>query len=246
MNQILQATDFFRIEVERFREDIVSLILGVLDTSLEALDTRAHVELAGIEQEIKPPKTPVYREHLEDELGDVTVTSASQIRYLTNMAFVALVSRLTHALRRMAKLAETFSPRKEWYAGKSEFISLWREYGERFGIDFDTNADKVQFVKTMVDVRNQIVHQGGEARPFKYLYEVDLRDDIPEMTNSSFAEAYPTYVSGQDVSAEVSVSREQLNEAIDASIELVEWLAGELRRREVTSIEHQGNRSYGV
>jgi hypothetical protein len=51
-----------------------------------------------------------------------------------------------------------------------------------------------------------------------------------------FSEKYPEYVSGTGMSAEVSVSEEQLGKAIKSSVGLVGWLAGELRKRELSSI----------
>jgi hypothetical protein len=138
----------------------------------------------------------------------------------------------------MARSAESFSPRKKRYGdtSMSEFHRLWNEYKERFEIDFSANADRIAFADTMNGVRNQIVHAGGEANPFKG--QDDLHWDSGEAgyLDMRFSEKYPEYVSGTGMSAEVSVSEEQLGKAIKSSVGLVGWLAGELRKRELSSI----------
>jgi hypothetical protein len=155
---------------------------------------------------------------------------------LRNMALVALSSRLTHALRNMTKSAESFSPRrKEGYGhrGMGEYRRLWLEYSERFGIDFSATADRTAFVETMRDVRNQIVHDGAEANTFKFSDEIDWNEGVLAFMDCSFSEKYPDYVSDD----EVSVSSEQLEKAVEASVSLVGWLAKQLRNRELANIE---------
>jgi hypothetical protein len=51
----------------------------------------------------------------------------------------------------------------------------------------------------------------------------------------SFSEKNPQYVSG----GSVSVGEEQLNDAVKASMGLVEWLAKELRARELAFIKQK-------
>lgn len=154
------------------------------------------------------------------------------------MALVALASRLTHALRKMARSAESFSKGKKRYGKKwmGEFRCLWLEYTDRFGIDFMANADRIEFVHTMQDVRNQIVHDGAEANTVKPLDESDFNSGDAGYLDMGFSEKYPEYVSGTGFGAEVSVSEKQLEEHIKASVDLVGWLAGELRTRELASI----------
>lgn len=157
------------------------------------------------------------------------------------MALVALSSRLTHALRNMTKSAELFSPRKTRYGNKSmgEYRCLWLEYAERFGIDFNSNANRIEFVETMRVVRNQIVHDGAEANTFKFNDQINWENGVLDFLDCSFSEKYPEYVSGNDV----SVSQEKLDEAIKSSVELVGWLAEELRKRELSSIRKEKARS---
>ena len=97
---------------------------------------------------------------------------------------------------------------------------MWLEYSERFGIDFAVHKDRIAFVELMNDVRNQIVHDGGEAQTFKFLCEFDWNDANPQYMDTSFAEKYPDYVS--EDGSEVNVSEQQLKDAIDASVRLVE------------------------
>jgi hypothetical protein len=90
-----------------------------------------------------------YYEHLADQ------DYSDQERFVRNMAVVALASRLTHALREMARSAETFSSRKKRHGGtdKREFQRLWAEYSKRFGMNFD--ADLIAFIGPIRAVRNQ-------------------------------------------------------------------------------------------
>ncbi|MFI5089636.1 MAG: hypothetical protein ACHP7P_06220 [Terriglobales bacterium] len=154
------------------------------------------------------------------------------------MAVVALASRLTHALRQMARSAETFSPRKNGRyggSGKSEFQRLWAEYSERFGMDFDANAGLIAFVEPMTAARNQIVHEGGQANPFKSLDALDLDADFDDMLDLSFSKKYSQFVQGESFGAEVSISEEQLEAMIKSSVQLVKWCAHELRMQELAS-----------
>jgi hypothetical protein len=88
-------------------------------------------------------------------------------RKVSIKALVALASRLTHALRKVARPADHFVSRKGrcGTSQDSEFVRLWKEYGERFSIDFIAKSWRIAFVDPMREVRNQIVHDGGEANP---------------------------------------------------------------------------------
>jgi hypothetical protein len=134
----------------------------------------------------------------------------------------------------MTKSAESFAPRKKGgygHKGMSEYKRLWLEYTERFGIDFDANAERIAFVEAMREVRNQIVHDGAEAHTFKFNEDIDWSAGVLAFMDYSFAEKYPEYVSV----GEVSVSEEQLNDFVKKAVSLVEWLAKELRARELAS-----------
>jgi hypothetical protein len=155
-----------------------------------------------------------YYEHLVDQQHELHMYYSDQERFVRNMAVVALASRLTHALREMARSAGTFSPRKKRHGGtdKSEFQRLWAEYSERFDMNFD--ADLMPFIEPMRAVRNQIVRDGGQANPFKSQVELGLDSDFHDMLDLSFSKQYPQFVQGESSSAEVTVSEEQLEEMI--------------------------------
>jgi hypothetical protein len=238
MNELLSDMDSYDNEYQQFQWDVHILIKGTLNASVRYLDTKAQTDLAEIKAALEKSHDDEHQQHLVDEHVDVLETNSRQERFLRNMALVALASRLTHALRNMSKSAESFSPRRKRYGNKnmSEFSRLWLEYTERFGIDFSANADRIEFVETMRVVRNQIVHDGAEANTFKFNDEVDWNDGVTAFLDCSFSERYPDYVSGDNIGAEVSVSREQLDKAVEASVNLVGWLAKELRTRELSSI----------
>lgn len=233
----LSNIDFYRAEYMQFQWDVHILIEGTLDASIRYLDTQTKAELAKIEEVMNKSLGDEYYQHLEDEHGVVESRNSSQEQFLRNMALVALASRLTHALRKMARSAQSFSDRKKRYGGEgSEFDQLWREYTNRFGIDFKANAGRIAFAETMREVRNKIVHAGAEANTLKPLDESDLNSGDAGQLDMEFSENYPEYVSGTGFGAEVSVSEKQLEEHIKASVDLVGWLAGELRTRELASI----------
>jgi hypothetical protein len=231
--------DVYQWEYEQFQWDVHILIEGTLSASIQFLNGGAKTELAKIEEWMKKPASDEYQQHLVDEHVDVLATGGAQERFLRNMALVALASRLTHSLKKMARSA-MFTPQKKEYAKetRSEFLKLWTEYKERFGIDFfDEHASRIAFIKPMQKVRNQIVHDGGEANTLKSFDEAELNGDDSGYLDMRFSEKYPEYVQGEGINAEVSVTQELLDKNIDASIELVAWLARELRRRELASMK---------
>lgn len=183
--------------------------------------------------------------YLQEEYGDVLLTNISRERFLRDMALVALASRLTHAVRNMSKSADSFSPRTKEHEKRykkthlSAFQRLWLEYGERFGIDFAVHKDRIAFVDVMNVVWNQIVHEGAEAQSFKFQYEIDTSDANAQYGETWFADTYPAYVS--EDGSEVKVSEEQLKHFIDSSVDVVKWLASELRMRELAYIKGEGN-----
>jgi hypothetical protein len=239
-SQFLSNMDFYGDEYRQFQRDVHLLILGTLEASIRYLDSQTRTELVKIEDVMKQPLDDEYQQHLVDEHVDVLSTNSDQERFVRNMALVALSSRLTHALRTMARSAQSFSKRKDRYAGKDEYKKLWREYTERFQINFGANAKRIKFVETMRRVRNQIVHEGAEANTAKPLDKIDLNSGDAGLVDMKFSKKYPEYVSGGGSTAEVNVSQEQLEEAIKRSAELVGWLAVELRKRELESIGKTG------
>jgi hypothetical protein len=92
-------------------------------------------------------------------------------------------------------------------------------------------------------VRNQVVHDGGIANPYKLLIDVQDADsrlderaitfDFDDLLDLRFSQAYPQFVQGEGSSAEVRVTHEQLQSMTSSAIELVEWCAERLREREL-------------
>jgi hypothetical protein len=217
--------DSFKAEYGQFQWDVHMLIECTLDASIRFLETDSKVELEKIEQWLKTPESTQneYREHWVDEHTDLLATNDGQEVFLRNMALVALTSRLTHSLKQMARSAESFSPAvKEDDKFENEFFVLSREYKKRFDIDFDIRP-RTLFLKTLRTVRNKIVHDGAEVNT-----SIGCAD-------KNFSKKCPEYVRGDGLSAEVCVTEELLNKNIAAAIELVAWLATELRKQELAN-----------
>jgi hypothetical protein len=239
MHSVLFDIDSYDDEYHQSQRDVDLLIEGTLNASKQYLDKECKTELAKIKAAMDTTTDSEHHQYLEDEYGDVLLTNISQEWFLRNMALVALASRLTHALRNMTKSAESFSPRKKYEKMKSlsEFNRLWLEYNERFGIDFTVHADRIAFVDTMREVRNQIVHEGAEAQTYKFQDRIDWSEGVLAFIDKSFAEKYPDYA--PEDGSEVNVSEEQLQNFIQSSVRLVGWLASELRMRELAHIKAQ-------
>jgi hypothetical protein len=62
--------------------------------------------------------------------------------------------------------------------------------------------------------------------------------------DTSFSDNYPEFVEGSDFSAEVVVSKEQLDRGIECSIEIVKWVSEQLRATEVET-ERERNQLRG-
>ncbi len=105
-----------------------------------------------------------------------------------------------------------------------------------FGIDVK-NSGRIAFVEGMAEARNRIVHAGGEANTWKPLDQLDWSSGDDGLLEVDFSKQYPEYVWGTGPNAEVRVSEVLLDKNIKASIELVAWLAGELRRKELASVK---------
>ena len=197
MQNALFDIDSYDDEYHQFQRDVYLLIEGTLNASKKYLDGECESELAKVKAVMDKTSDPEHHYYIEQEYGDVLLTNISQERFLRNMALVALASRLAHALRSMSKSADSFSPRTKEHKKRykkthlSEFQRLWLEYSERFGIDFALHRERIAFLDVMNDVRNQIVHEGAEAQPFKFLYEFDANDANPQYMDTSFAEEYP-------------------------------------------------------
>src|ERR1700693_870560 len=132
----LSNLDFYRAECVQFQWDVHILIEGTLDASIRHLGTQTRTELAKLEAVMQRSLDDEYHQHAVDQHEVVQGRNSSQEQFLRNMALVALTSRLTHALRKMAGSAESFSERRKRYRGeRGEFDQLWREYTDLFGFD---------------------------------------------------------------------------------------------------------------
>jgi hypothetical protein len=238
------SMNHFNIEVESFKRDVHLLIFGTLRAAKSSLEAEVKEDDARI-RAVMETASGDFHERLIDEPGDVHGYFADQERFLLNMALVALATSLTHTLRQMSRLADTFSPRKGRYAGgdKSEFERLWIEFRERFGIEVRAQTERIAFIDPFREVRNQIVHDGGIANPYKLLMDVQdvgsrpderaITFDFDDLLDLRFSQAYPHFVQGEGSSAKVRVTQEQLQSMTSSAIELVEWCAEQLREREL-------------
>jgi hypothetical protein len=241
---LVSSMNYFNIEVESFKRDVHLLIFGTLHAAKSALEAEVKEDDARI-RAVMETATGDFHERLIDDLGEVHWYFADQERFLLNMALVALATSLTHALRQMSRSADTFSPRKRRYGGgdKSEFERLWIEFKERFGIDVRAQTERIAFIDPLREVRNQVVHDGGIANPYKLLIDVQDADsrlderaitfDFDDLLDLRFSQTYPQFVQGEGSSAEVRVTHEQLQSMTSSAIELVEWCAERLREREL-------------
>lgn len=234
-----QHFEIYPLEADSFEADVRVLIQNTLRSALDQLSGAARAELTAIETALKKTTDDEAQEHLVDEHVDVLAQELSQQRFLRNMALVALASRLTHALRRMARTAEHFRPRKKSYgrSSDSEFEQLWKEYTDRFSIDFSANAPRMAFVEPMRKVRNRIVHDGAEANRWNSSTIESLQRGEEPILDTSFSEAYPEFVAGEGWDAEVVVSQEQIDSMCDAAVALVRWLATELDTQDRSAAE---------
>ncbi len=234
-----QHFEIYPLEADSFEADVRVLIQNTLRAALEQISGAAQTELTAIETALKKTTDDEAQEHLVDEHVDVLAQELSQERFLRNMALVALASRLTHALRKMARTAEHFRPRKRRYGSSSdsEFERLWKEYTDRFSIDFDVNASRIAFVEPMRKVRNRIVHDGAEATSWNSSTIESLQRGEEPILDTAFSEAYSEFVIGEGWDAEVVVSQEQLDSMCEASVALVRWLSTELDTQDRSAAE---------
>jgi hypothetical protein len=116
--------DAFNAEFDSFREDVYILIVNALKAGIESLFKAANAEASEIEAALKKATDDGYHQHLIDQRVVALSQNAEQERFLRNTAVVALSSRLTHALRKMAKAADHFALGKKNDGNGSEFKRL--------------------------------------------------------------------------------------------------------------------------
>ncbi len=169
--------DFFQSEYKNFQRDVYMLIEGTRHASLKYLTD----EVTSRSNEFEPLLETVTgddHDELVRRIADVWLEFADEEKFLRNIGLVALLARLTHALKKMAESADSFVPRKKSSYrknGDSEFAELFREYNKRFQIDFfEKEQSRVAFIEPLRMARNKIVHEGGRVHPFKHASEVDI------------------------------------------------------------------------
>jgi hypothetical protein len=244
---LARQIDPFQFEYSKFEREVHILILGTLQAANSRLADEFEEDKAKITAGLDE-STIRSSERLTDDLSELHWFLHDQKRFLLNMAAVGLASRLTHILRQMARAAETFSPRKKNYGndGKdnSEFGRLWVEFRQRFDFDVKADSNRVAFIQPLREVRNQIVHDGGIANPYRFRQDIQEAPFDPEregtpfdpnkMLNLKFSTAFPEFVDGEGLDAEVAVSHEQLEYMVKSSLELVKWCAVQLRAKQLT------------
>lgn len=211
----------FKAEARRFEWDARILIDRGLHAGMENLKQELNREFEQIAKWGNEPK--VTPDEVARERADAAAQMEEHAAFLRNSALVMLVSRLDLTLRRMARLGDSLA---SWKPGKYQgrfpvagFGRLWNEYEARFGFDFITDAKEIDFVEPMTLARNLIIHQGGQA-----IYE-----NPDGSLNKDFAEAFPQYVTHSSV----CIPQELLEENINRSVFLIEWVANRLRELEV-------------
>ncbi|MHB8303076.1 MAG: hypothetical protein ACYDC6_09605 [Acidobacteriaceae bacterium] len=243
---LAHSMDSFRDEAVRFHHDVHVLLLWTLDAARKTIDAEFERENADIAAAIQQT-TGEHQEWLVSRQIELMAECGDQERFLRNIALVGLASLLNHTLCQMARHAELFSRRKKRYKNPSlgrtpsDFERLFIEFADRFRFDLQRDhIPLIAFIKSLNDVRNQIVHDGGLANPPKNwqdVLSVPLQSSAPigddTFLNLNFSQNYPEFVSGEGASAEVSVGQEQLESMIDNAKKLVDFCADKIREQQL-------------
>lgn len=228
--------DSYHHEFDKFQQDAYTLILWPLSAAISHLKQEAEAEDQKLEPKLSLSKGEDGEHYAELQQRNWQYFE-DQERFLRNMALVGLLSRLIHTLRHMAHTSESIKPRKGSYPGTGELAQLWTEFTQRFGLDFSHHQETISYLDRLRLVRNQIVHDGGEANKMKPLGESKiLPDGTFDMLDTKFSDKFPEFVRGSDFSAEVEVSEQQLDLGIERSIEMVKWISEQLRAKELVAV----------
>jgi hypothetical protein len=233
----IRALDFFQMEAHHFERDVHILILGTLFAALASLNDESKEKDEELTKHIKAAQG-AHAEYLIDKQIEGWSNLADQERFLRNMALVALLTRLTHALHEMARQAEIFAPpNAAGYPGDYEFKKIWAEYRERFGIIF--GAKYIQFIEPLRSARNMIVHNGGEATPPLPFAAIDPAKGDEGYYDPRCVKKYPKFVEHDGGSPKVNISEKQLNQAIKKAVELVNHTAARLRAQQIEAAKKE-------
>jgi hypothetical protein len=222
--------DSFETEASAFERDVYMLILTGLDAGVKLLNSETQVEDDKLMQLYPNAKGDV-AEQVAQAQADMWIQLWQQESFLRNMALVALMSRLTHALLSMLRTAEPWAPRQsDAYNGRDEFKRIWGYFRGRFGLNL--NAKYIGWIEPYRQARNRIVHNGGEANPMKHFDDMDIDGGEEGMYDMSFSKRYCAFVHGSGFSAEVIVTTKLLDHAVMCAVRLVKHVAEELWRLE--------------
>jgi hypothetical protein len=223
--------DSFQMEADAFERDVHMLIIKGLEAGTRLLTSETQAEDDKLMAHLAKGKRDA-ADHLAQEQADIWIELWQQEVFLRNMALVALMSRLTHALLSMLSSAEPWAPRRsDAYNGQDEFKKIWGAFQSRFSLNFSSRY--IGWIEPYRRARNRIVHNGGQANPMKPFDEIDIDRGDEGMYDVSFSKKYCRFVHGSGFSAEVVVTEELLDHAVKCAIRLVKHAAGELRKLEL-------------
>ena len=225
--------DTYRHTHDKFNQDVHVLILWPLHAAMEHLKAEASQEDAKLEPHIVGASAEEHDAIIEQQ--DLNWQYfPEQERFLQNMALVGLLSHLIHTLRSMARDSEPLATRQGKYKGQGELNQLWTEFTERFELDFSHLHTQISYLDRLRKVRNQIVHDGGDAAVLKPFEMRDItKDGTFDMYDTSFAKDFPEFTCGSDYNAQVVVTEEQIEQGIDYSLQIVKWISEQLYPLEV-------------
>lgn len=229
--------DFFHHASDAFDRDLHVVIFGTLGAGMKHLARQHKRDLDKLAPRLEAAQGD-YRSWLEDSCAELWAERSDQERFFRNMATVAIATRLIQTLRKLLSAAEIYKFRKPCKdTSKSEIMRLWTELGEHFGLDIAANQEHIAFAAPLNDVRNQIVHDGGQANPELLLEKCNLEGGDAGILDLKFSTKYPEYVEGSGMLAEVNVSMEQVRRFGDQSLELLKWVSSELRKKQLEFVE---------
>jgi hypothetical protein len=220
-----RSIDFFRFEHQKSERDVHTVVLESLEAGVKQLERIFNRTSERFDARLEGA-TPEQEDWIVDDFIDIRADHEDQARFLRNIAIVALLARLTHVLRQLARQGDEIAARSDsGYPGENEFQQLWAEFRLRFGIQVPPKH--IQWIEPLRRARNLIVHNGGLANPIKY--EANEHGGLEPKRDTSFSKRYRKFVEGEDYSAEVRITQVQLITASTSAVALSAWLATRLR-----------------
>jgi hypothetical protein len=213
--------DAFAEDARQFEEDVHLLVLGTFNAAQAHWSGRLDVELPKIEAMIKSAKNDGYAQHLVDEHTDELARYSEQVRFSLNTAVVSLVTLFIDTIRRMYRHLDITIPRLQGrYPGKTEVSRLRSEALGRFGIKDSDWDQRMAFIEPFVLARNLIVHNEGEADT---LLLDGTKDQDFRISNPEWVDHY----------GRVAIPEKAVNDHVQVSVEVLRWIAAQLRAREL-------------